>query len=322
MDRESGRKVGRHSGSKKGKSAMQENGQSATVAVSASDQSAAIASLLAGKRIAFIGSGVMGEAMIKALLSQQLTTPNMISTSDPWLERLEYIHSTYGVVATPDNVAAVNGAEVVVLSIKPQSLLKAGEELHNRIPKEALILSIIAGVRINTLRTKLFHDRIVRAMPNTPAQVGKGMTVWTAMPEVSPAQLRQTEAILEAFGEQLQVYEESYLDMATGLSGSGPGFIMLMVEAMIDAGVHMGFSRREASQLVLQTFEGSIDLLRATGTHSAELRNQVTSPGGTTAAGLYELEKDALRATLSRAIFAAYRRSQELGALSEQKEPK
>jgi len=159
----------------------------------------------------------------------------------------------------------------------------------------------------------------VRAMPNTPAQVGKGMTVWTATPQVTSEQRRQTETILEAFGEQLMVDEESYLDMATGLSGSGPGFIMLMVEAMIDAGVHMGFSRREAQKMVLQTFEGSIALARATGTHSAELRNQVTSPGGTTAAGLYELEKDALRATLSRAIFAAYRRSEELGKMSEQK---
>ncbi len=286
------------------------------------DMSATPVSLFAGKRIAFIGSGVMGEAMVKALLNRGLATADLVSMSDPWLERLDYMRSAYGVLATPDNVVAVRDAEVVILSIKPQSLPIAGEELHNRIPKEALILSIIAGARIGTLRTKLFHDRIVRAMPNTPAQVGKGMTVWTATPEVTDAQLRQTAQILEAFGEQLQVFEESYLDMATGLSGSSPGFIMLIVEAMIDAGVHMGFSRREASQLVLQTFEGSIELMRKTGSHSAELRNQVTSPGGTTAAGLYELEKDALRATLSRAIFAAYRRSQELGALSEAKEGK
>jgi len=314
------RKSARSGETQKGTAAMQNNGTFDVAAAHGNTPQGN--SLLAGKKIAFIGSGVMGEAMIKALLGQGLTTPALIATSDPWLERLDYIRTTYGVIATADNVEAVRDAEVVILSIKPQSLPKAGEELHNRIPKEALILSIIAGARVNTLRTKLFHDRIVRAMPNTPAQVGKGMTVWMATPEVSAGQLHETAAILEAFGEHFQVHEESYLDMATGLSGSGPGFIMLMVEAMIDAGVHMGFSRREAAQLVLQTFEGSIDLLRATGTHSAELRNQVTSPGGTTAAGLYELEKDALRATLSRAIFAAYRRSQELGALSEQKETK
>ncbi len=277
---------------------------------------------LQGKKIAFVGSGVMGEAMIKALLHQGLATPDCIAASDPWQERLDFIRKETGVQTTASNVEAVQNASVVILSIKPQSLPKAGEELHGVLNNDTLVLSIIAGARINTLRTKLFHDRIVRAMPNTPAQVGKGMTVWTATPQVTPEQRRQTVAILEAFGAQIQVDEESYLDMATGLSGSGPGFIMLIVEAMIDAGVHMGFSRREAQILVLQTFEGSIALLRATGNHSAELRNQVTSPGGTTAAGLYELEKDALRASLSRAIFAAYRRSQELGALSEQKEPK
>lgn len=277
---------------------------------------------LAGKRIAFIGSGVMGEAMIKGMLNRGLTTADCITASDPWKERLEYIGREYNVHATSSNVEAAQGADVVVLSIKPQSLPKVGEELHNRLSKEALVISIIAGTRVNTLRTKLFHDRIVRVMPNTPAQVGKGMSVWTATAHVSPEQRKQTETLLGAFGEQLQVEEEGFLDMATGLSGSGPGFIMLMLEAMIDAGVHMGFSRREATQLVAQTFEGSVALMRATGTHPAELRNQVTSPGGTTAAGLYELEKDAMRATLSRAIFAAYRRSQELGELSEKKESK
>lgn len=288
----------------------------------AMQQESKAATPLAGKKIAFIGSGVMGEAMIKALLGRGLTTTDCIAASDPWLERLDFIHKETGVFTTPSNTEAVRDASVVILSIKPQSLLKAGEELHGQLGKDALVLSIIAGARISTLRTKLFHDRVVRAMPNTPAQVGKGMTVWTATPQVSKEQIGQTESILGAFGEQLQVDEESYLDMATGLSGSGPGFIMLIVEAMIDAGVHMGFSRREAQKLVLQTFEGSIALMRSTGHHSAELRNQVTSPGGTTAAGLYELEKDALRASLSRAIFAAYRRSQELGAVSEQKESK
>ena len=274
------------------------------------------------KCITFIGSGVMGEAMIKAVLNTGLSTKDRVTASDPWRERLDFIGREYGVRVTPNNPEAVADADIVVLSIKPQSLPKAGEELHSRLRKDALVLSIIAGARINTLRTKLFHDRVVRAMPNTPAQVGKGMTVWTATPQVTREQLDQTAAILGAFGEQLRVDEEAYLDMATGLSGSGPGFIMLLVEAMIDAGVHMGFSRREAAQLVLQTFEGSIALMRATGHHSAELRNQVTSPGGTTAAGLYELEKDAIRATLSRAIFAAYRRSEELGQLSEKKDTK
>lgn len=276
--------------------------------------------MLNGTKIAFIGSGVMGEAMIKGLLSQGLTTPEYICASDPWLERLDYIRKTYGVEVTPDNVEAVRGAEIVVLSIKPQSLPKVGKDLHSKIHPDALLLSIIAGARIRTLQHKLFHDRIVRAMPNTPAQLGKGMTVWTATEHVTERQLRQTERILGAMGEQLQVDEEGYLDMATGLSGSGPGFVLLIIEAMIDAGVHMGFSRRDAERMVLQTIEGTVALMRASGRHSAELKNQVTSPGGTTAAGLYELEKASIRAIINDAIFAAYRRSQELGELSEKKD--
>ncbi len=247
--------------------------------------------MLNGTKIAFIGSGVMGEAMIKGLLNQGLTTAGCLRASDPWAERLEYIHTTYSIETTADNAAAVREAEIVVLSIKPQSLPKVGKDLHSKIHPDALVLSIIAGTRISTLQNKLYHDRIVRAMPNTPGQLGKGMTVWTATEHVAARQIKQTEAILGAMGEQLQVDEESFLDMATGLSGSGPGFVLLLIEAMIDAGVHMGFSRRDAEKMVLQTIDGTVALMRASGRHSAELKNQVTSPGGTTAAGLYELEK-------------------------------
>ena len=276
--------------------------------------------MLNGTKIAFIGSGVMGEAMIKGLLNQGLTTAACLRASDPWAERLEYIHNTYSVEVTADNAAAVREAEIVVLSIKPQSLPKVGKDLHSKIHPDALVLSIIAGTRISTLQNKLYHDRIVRAMPNTPGQLGKGMTVWTATEHVAARQIKQTEAILGAMGEQLQVDEESFLDMATGLSGSGPGFVLLLIEAMIDAGVHMGFSRRDAEKMVLQTIDGTVALMRASSRHSAELKNQVTSPGGTTAAGLYELEKASIRAIINDAIFAAYRRSQELGDLSEKKD--
>jgi pyrroline-5-carboxylate reductase len=182
------------------------------------------------------------------------------------------------------------------------------------------VLSILAGTRIRTLQNKLHHDRIVRAMPNTPAQLGRGMTAWKATDTVSAHQLAQTASLLGAMGEQLQVDEEGFLDMATGLSGSGPAFVLLLIEALTDAGVHMGFARRDAEKMVLQTIDGTVALLRASGRHPAELKNQVTSPGGTTAAGLYTLEKANIRAILDDAIFAAYRRSQELGNLSETKE--
>ena len=273
--------------------------------------------MLKNTTIAFIGGGTMGTAMIKGILAQGLTEPGQIRVSDPWPPRVEFLRDTYAIHATADNLEAIQDADIIVLSVKPQVLTKVGKQLHGNIRPNTLILSILAGSPISVLRQALGHDRIVRAMPNTPGQLGKGITVWTSTPAVTEQQKIYAEAVLGAMGDQLFMEEEGYLDMATALSGSGPGFIFLFIEALIDAGVHMGFSRRDATKLVIQTLEGSVALFKATSEHPAELKNQVTSPGGTTAAGLYELEKGGLRTVLSRAIFAAYRRSQELGALSE-----
>lgn len=273
--------------------------------------------MLKDTTIAFIGGGTMGTAMIKGILAQGLTEPGQIRVSDPWPPRVEFLRETYGVFATGDNLEAIKEANIIVLSVKPQVLGKIGQQLHGNIRPSTLVLSILAGSPISVLRRTLGHDRIVRAMPNTPGQLGKGITVWTCTPAVTDQQKGYAEAVLGALGDQLFMEEESYLDMATALSGSGPGFIFLFIEALIDAGVHMGFSRRDAQRLVIETLEGSVALFKAGADHPAELKNQVTSPGGTTAAGLYELEKGGLRTVLSRAIFAAYRRSQELGALNE-----
>jgi len=273
--------------------------------------------MLKDTTIAFIGGGTMGTAMIKGILAQELTKPDQIRVSDPWPPRQEYLRETFGVHATADNLEAIQGANIIVLSVKPQVLSRIGHQLHGNIRPSTLVLSILAGSPVSVLRRALGHDRIVRAMPNTPGQLGKGITVWTSTPAVTAQQKAYAEAVLGALGEQLFMEEEGYLDMATALSGSGPGFMFLFIEALIDAGVHMGFSRRDAQKLVIETLEGSVALFKAGGDHPAELKNQVTSPGGTTAAGLYELEKGGLRTVLSRAIFAAYRRSQELGALSE-----
>jgi pyrroline-5-carboxylate reductase len=270
-------------------------------------------------RIAFIGSGAMGEAMIAGICERGLVSPSQIVATDAVAARREVMAQRYGIQTGDDNAAAVRAAAVVVLSVKPQVLPAVAADLRGRLPAGALVLSIMAGVSINTLRHGLGHDRIVRSMPNTPAQVGKGMTVWTATPAVSDVQRGQAEAILGALGEQIAVGDEHYLDMATGLSGSGPGFVFLILEAMIDAGVQIGFSRADAQKMVLQTVEGSVALMRATGLHPAELRNRVTSPAGTTAAGLHALEEGNLRAVISRAIQAAYHRSQDLGVASEEK---
>jgi pyrroline-5-carboxylate reductase len=269
--------------------------------------------------ITFIGSGIMGEAIIKGLLDKGLTEPASITATDISEQRLALLHQSYDIHTTTNNALAVQKANIVVMSIKPQTLPEVAKEMNGQLLPDALVLSIMAGVRISTMRNAFGHGCIVRAMPNTPAQIGMGVTVWMGTPQVHDRQLAQAEAILGAMGEQVHVHNEDYLDMATGLSGSGPGFIFLLLEAMIDAGVHMGFTRDDARRIVLQTVEGSAALMRSTGLHPAELRNRVTSPGGTTAAGLYEMEKDAIRSSISRAIFAAYRRSQELGALSEQK---
>lgn len=272
------------------------------------------------RRISFIGSGAMGEAMIKGLVAQEVVQAAQIMASDPVAARREQMKSQFGVATTDTNCTAVEDADVVVLSVKPQILPKVMAELHGKIPPEALVLSIVAGVPVATIREGLRHERIVRTMPNTPAQVGKGMTVWVPTPAVTLEQRQQTQAILNALGEQVMVEDEHYLDMATGLSGSGPGYVFLLIEAMIDAGVHIGFSRADAQKIVLQTFEGSIELVRSSGLHPAELKNRVTSPAGTTAAGLFELEQSGVRAAIIRAVEAAYRRSEALGAQYSQKE--
>lgn len=271
------------------------------------------------QKITFVGSGAMGEAMIRGIIAQDLVAAPRIFASDPVAARREQMKSQFGVSTTDSNRNAVHDTDIVILSVKPQILPKVMAELKGQIPANALVLSIVAGVPIASMQAGLGHDRIVRTMPNTPAQVGKGMTVWVATPSVTPEQRKLTQQILNALGEHVMVEDEHYLDMATGLSGSGPGYIFLLIEAMIDAGVHIGFSRADAQKMVLQTIDGSVELVRSTGLHPAELRNRVTSPAGTTAAGLFELEQSGLRAAVLRAVQAAYHRSEELGAQYSQK---
>jgi pyrroline-5-carboxylate reductase len=269
-------------------------------------------------RLTFIGGGNMGEAMVKGLLDQRLIDPAAITITDTNPERLRLLAERYGVRALGNNLEAVADADVVVLAIKPQVLKKVAAELQGHIPPHALILSIIAGARIAALQKGFDHLPVARAMPNTPAQVGQGITVWTTTSEVSDRQRAQAETILSALGAQIWMDDEGYLDMATALSGTGPAYVFLFMEALIDAGVHLGFSREIATKLVLQTVEGSVALARATGRHPTELRNAVTSPGGTTAEALYQLEKGGIRTVLSKAIWAAYQKSRYLGGLSEQ----
>ena len=269
------------------------------------------------KKIAFVGSGAMAEAMISGLIRQGVSRPENLLVSDVRAERVQELREKYGVQPFTDNNQAVASADVVVLAVKPQRLSEALKGLKGAVPPTALVLSIVAGATIAKISKGLAHPAVARSMPNTPAQIGQGVTAWFAAPAVSEAQKDATQKILGALGEQVPVDEERYLDMATALSGSGPAYVFLFMEAMIDAGVHMGFARGVSEKLVVQTLKGSVAYYEAAsqkgGTHAAALRNQVTSPGGTTAQALYYFEKAGFRAAVSRAIFAAYQRSLELG---------
>jgi pyrroline-5-carboxylate reductase len=269
--------------------------------------------MLQDTTLSFIGAGAMAEAMIKGILAHNLIEPRRITASGPRGERGQELRGRYGVRTTNDNVAAAEAGQIVVLSVKPQIMPKVLSEIQGHVCDGALLLSIVAGMRISVIQRELGVAAIVRAMPNTPAQIGQGMTVWAATEAVSEKARRQAQAILGALGKELYVEDEGYLDMATALSGTGPAYVFLFIEALVDAGVHMGFSRRVAQELVLQTIAGSVAIARETGAHPAELRNRVTSPGGTSASALYELEKGGLRTVISKAVRAAYEKSRMLG---------
>jgi pyrroline-5-carboxylate reductase len=271
--------------------------------------------------VSFIGSGVMGEAMMKGLLNKGLVNAEQIIAADPYESRVRDLHAQYGVRFTTDNNEAAEAADILVLSIKPQVLGEVMPVVRRGAHSAKLVLSILAGIKIKTIADGVANASVVRAMPNTPAQIGQGITVWTATAEVPLAQRQQAEALLGALGDQIYVDDERYLDMATALSGTGPAYIFLFMEALIDAGVHMGFSRRDAQRLVLQTMQGSVAYAAQSGLHPAELRNQVTSPGGTSAEAIYHLEKGGLRTVISRAVWAAFQRSVALGSSEKGRNP-
>ena len=273
-------------------------------------------------KIAFIGSGAMAGAMIVGLLREKLAIPENLFASDPREERGEELREKYDIQPFTDNAKAVENANVIVLSVKPQRLSGVLEELKGNVPENALVLSIIAGATIEKIGTGLEHGKIVRTMPNTPARIGEGITVWVASDAVSSSQKEQARTILSALGEEVFVEDEYYLDMATALSGSGPAYVYMFMEAMIDAGVHMGFPRRISEKLVTQTMRGSVNFYEKNDMHVAALRNQVTSSGGTSAEALYYLEKAGIRTAISRAIWAAYQRSLELGREKKDHFPK
>jgi len=276
---------------------------------------------LSNCRLAFIGCGVMAEAIIAGLLRKKLVGPEQIAGSHPRQARREEMHVKYGIEMFENNRDAVtevspenaDASSMIVLAIKPQRLNRVLQELKGALVKEQLVVSIVAGAKIETIAEELLHASIVRTMPNTPAQIGEGVTAWTASAEVSEEQERQVCAVLEALGKAVRVENERQIDMATALSATGPTYVFLMMEALIDAGVHMGFSRHVAQELVHQMMLGSVLFARESHKHPAELRNMVTSPGGTSAEAIYQMEKGSLRTVLSKAVGSAYQRAESLG---------
>lgn len=263
----------------------------------------------------------MGEAMVAGILGRGLTEPHRIMASHPRAERRDELASKYGIGVTSSNREATSAHEMIVITLKPQVLPRVLLELRGCTRPSQLVMSIVAGATIETIRHPLATPAVVRAMPNTPAQIGEGMSVWTATSETSPEQRDQAQAILAALGHELYVDDEKFLDMATAISGTGPAYFFLVMEALTDAAVHLGFSRRVAQEMVTQTMLGSVLFARQSRKHPAELRNQVTSPGGTTAEALYQLEKGSIRTILSKAVWAAYQRSRSLGTTDMTRDP-
>ena len=271
------------------------------------------------QKLAFVGGGAMGEALMAAAIAQEVCPAGAIAVGEPVAGRREHLAETYGVGAHADNAAAVSGADVVVLAVKPQYVQAALPPLHAAVPQTALVISIMAGVPLSTISSYLDNVRLVRAMPSILATIGEAATVWTATEVISAEQRAQAEALFVAAGTELYVPDERYLDMATAVNGSGPAFVFLLLEALIDGAVRVGLPRETASALILQTVKGSALMAEIEDAHPAELRNLVTSPGGTTAEGLQALEQGGVRAALHDAVMAAYRRSQELAAPDAEK---
>jgi pyrroline-5-carboxylate reductase len=268
---------------------------------------------LAGRTLATVGTGVMAESMIAGLLRGRLVEAGQVVASHPRAERREHLAREHGIRVTASNVEAVARADVVLLAVKPQMLARVGREIGPHLASGQLVLSVIAGATTTALEGFLGHRELVRSMPNTPAQIGRGMTVWYATPETTEQQRAQAKALLSALGAEIQVDDEKLVAMATAVSGTGPTYVFLFMEALIDAAVHLGFPRHVAHDLVVETLEGGTLFAKQSGDHPAVLRNMVTSPGGTSAAALHELESGRLRTVLSEAVWAAYRRTVELG---------
>ena len=268
-------------------------------------------------RVSFIGGGVMAEAMISGMKEAALDVD--IIVSEPIPERASYLAQTYNVTIASNNADAVTNADLAVLSVKPQQLEEVADEIRDVVASlpDVTFMSIMAGVQAKTIINQIGCDRLIRIMANTPSQVGVGATAWTASPTVSPEMRDFAAEMLDSFGEQIYFDDEKLVDIATALSASGPAYVFVFIEALIDGAVQLGMTNADARALAIQMVLGSAELAKQTGKHPAELRNMVTSPGGTTAAALQALENGGFRRISIDAVLAAFQRGEELAKLSD-----
>lgn len=255
----------------------------------------------------------MAEAMLSRAVAAELCAPDDITVAEPIDPRRDELAERYGVAVTPSNTDAAEAGGLLVLAVKPQHIGHVYHDLHGKLESGQPVMSIAAGVPIASIAKGLDHDAVIRVMPNTPAQIGAGMSVWTATSQVGDADRGDAARLLATLGREWRVDSEAYLDMATAISGSGPAYVFAFIEALAEAGVFIGMPRDMALTLAVETAAGASQLARQSGQNPALLREMVTSPGGTTAAGLRELERGRLRAIIIDAADAALRRARELG---------
>jgi len=264
-------------------------------------------------RVGIVGAGVMAEAIIAGLVADRAVEAGTLVASHPRRDRRDILAQRHGIRPVASNREALAGAEVIVLAVKPQMLSRVMRELRGELSADQVVVSIVAGATIRTLVDGLQHAAVVRAMPNTPSQIRRGISVWSPSEACTARQRDLARGVLRALGDEREVADETFVAMATALSGTGPTYLFSVMEALIDAGVHLGFPRELAHDLVVETLIGSAEFAQRSELHPAQLRNAVTSPGGTSAAAIYELEKGRIRTVLSDAVWAAYRRTLELG---------
>ena len=273
--------------------------------------------MLTNKKLGFIGGGNMTEALVRGLITSSFIEAKSVFVSDPIQERLDFLHKEYKVKTTTDNREVVQKCDILILAIKPQVVGKALESFKDLADSSKLVISVAAGVSINIIEDILDADgkkkvSVVRAMPNTPSLVQEGVTAICSSDHATKTDVKIAHRVFEAVGQTVDV-EEVHIDAVTGLSGSGPAYIFMIIEALSDAGVKVGLSREVSNALTIQTVLGSAKLARESGKHPGELKDMVTSPGGTTISGLHTLEEGGLRTTLMNAVEIATQRSVALG---------